>query len=216
MVVGVTHVSSIFACEEEVACDKCAKKSEFSWNPDSVYVTKRLRRFYSLEEEIFASYSAQDFNSTVRLASEYLKLAGIYRCNWNYGNAIHEANRILGLMSLDAGNIDAAAGFLEKAGMSAGSPQLDTFGPEFDLANKMLRAGKGEEVVNYLKGIKKFWEGNEDRIDKWVTKIQKGGNPYLKRFFFEFSLGQIGIFAALIIGLNLLGWLKSRQRKQLG
>ena len=213
MAVCVAYFSPLIACEEEVTCDKCVKDSEFSWNPDNAYLTSRLRRFYSLEEKVFATYSAHDYESAKRLASEYLQLADIYRCNWNYGNAIHETNRVFGLMSLDIGDIDAAAVFLEKAGMSPGSPQLDTFGPEFDLANKMLSAGKNEEVVNYLKGIRKFWEGNEGKIDKWVRKIEQGGKPYLKRFIFEFSPGQIAILVVLIVGLNLLAWQKSRRRK---
>jgi hypothetical protein len=167
-----------------------------------------------LEEKIITSYSARKYDVAERQIKEYLELASVYRCNWNYGNAIHEANRILGLMSLDAGHIDDAAGFLEKAGMSPGSPQLNSFGPEFDLANKLLRSGKSKEVVNYLKGIRKFWEGNEEQIDKWVTKIEKGGKPYLKRFFFEFSPGQIAVFVILIVGLNLLGWRRSRQLKR--
>ena len=110
-------------------------------------------------------------------------MAEIYRCNWNYGNAIHEANRILGLISLDEMDIEAAASFLIEAGKSPGSPQLDTFGPELDLANELLKAGRSEAVIAYLNGIRQFWEGNEKRVDKWLLKIEKGEKPHLKRFF---------------------------------
>ncbi len=216
LILGLTYLPLLLGCEEAFTCDKCAKNSEFSWNPSSSFVTARLRSFYSLGDKINTSYSARKYEVAERQINEYLELASVYRCNWNYGNAIHESNRILGLMSLDAGHMDDAAGFLEKAGMSPGSPQLDTFGPEFDFANKLLRAGKSKEVVGYLKGVRRFWEGNEERIDKWITKIENGGKPYLKRFYFEFSSGRIAIFVILIIGLSLLGWRRSRQLKHRG
>ena len=53
-------------------------------------------------------------------AKEFLELAAVYRCNWNYGNAIHDANRYLGLASLRAGKVDEAAKFLVLAGKSTG------------------------------------------------------------------------------------------------
>jgi len=59
----------------------------------------------------------------LELGAEYLELANTYRCNWNYGNAVHDANRYLGLISLKKGDTDAAVVYLREAGKSTGSPQ---------------------------------------------------------------------------------------------
>jgi len=174
--------SSLFACDENVACDKCAKESEFSWNPNNQFVTARLSRFYSLDDKITEAYKANDFAKVTELAKESLELAAVYRCNWNFGNAIHDSNRMLGLVSLKGGDIDAAVDYLLKAGKSTGSPQLDSFGPELDLANELLQLGKVDAVTSYLKDIKSFWEMNNGQVDAWLVEIEKGGKPQLDRF----------------------------------
>lgn len=172
----------LLACDETVACDKCAKESEFSWNPSNQFVTPRLSRFYSLEDRIAEAYRANDFSKVKELAKENLGLATVYRCNWNFGNAIHDTNRVLGLVSLKNGDIDAASNYLLKAGKSSGSPQLNTFGPELDLANELLQLGKAEAVKSYLKDIKIFWKMNNGQVDAWLAEIEKGGKPHLDRF----------------------------------
>jgi hypothetical protein len=171
-----------FACDNDVPCDKCAKESEFSWNPSNQFVSARLSRFYRIDDEIAAAYKANNFDKVKELGKENLELASVYRCNWNYGNAIHDTNRILGLVSLKSGEIDEAASYLIKAGKSTGSPQLNTFGPNLDLANELLKRGKVDAVKTYLIGIKSFWEMNNGQIDSWLAQIEKGDKPVLDRF----------------------------------
>jgi len=190
IVMGVTYLSGLSACEESPPCDKCAKESEYSWNPNSSYVTPRLNRFYSLEEEITAVYSANDYKRAKELLAEYLELADIYKCNWNYGNVIHDANRILGLISLNSGNIEDAANYLLESGKSTGSPQLDSFGPELDLANELLKHGRHEDVKTYLNDISSFWEMNDGSIDRWIREIDRGERPELNRLSADFGFWQ--------------------------
>ena len=128
------------------------------------------------------AYKANDVGKVKELAKENLELAAVYRCNWNFGNAIHDTNRVLGLISLKGGDVDAAADYLLKAGKSTGSPQLNTFGPELDLADGLLQRGKIDAVTAYLKDIKSFWEMNNGQVDAWLTEIEKGGKPQLDRF----------------------------------
>lgn len=186
----LTHLALIFAvlipgsslaCEETFECDKCASGSEFSWNPDNRFVTPRLHRFYALEDLIDAAYQSKDHGRAQELVHEYLQLAAIYRCNWNYGNAIHNANQILGLISLQKGDIEAAAQFLLLAGKSTGSPQLNTFGPRLVLANALLMRGKVAEVKAYLQDIRSFWESGRSKVDAWLAAIDKGDKPDLDR-----------------------------------
>lgn len=182
LAISLFSPASLFACDENVACDKCAKESEFSWNPSDQFVTAQLSRFYSLDDKISEAYKANDFGKVKELAKENLELAAVYRCNWNFGNAIHDTNRVLGLVSLKGGDVDVASDYLLRAGKSSGSPQLDTFGPELDLANELLQLGKVDAVKSYLKEIKLFWDMDNGQVDTWLAEIEKGGRPQLDRF----------------------------------
>ena len=182
LAIALIASTSLYACDENIPCDKCAKEPEFSWNPSNQFVTARLNRFYSLDDQMTTAYKGDDFDKVKELAKEILGLAAVYRCNWNYGNAIHNTNRILGLVSLRNGDVNSAAEYLLKAGKSTGSPQLNTFGPELDLANELLQRGKVDAVTAYLKDIKSFWEMNNGQIDAWLAEIEKGGKPQLDRF----------------------------------
>ena len=171
-----------------------------SWNPENKFVTDRLKRFYALDDQIKSAYAANDFASTGKLATEYLELANIYRCNWNYGNAVHDANRYLGLISLKNGDTDAAIVYLREAGKSTGSPQLDTFGPELDLANELLKRGRTEAVQGYLKDIKKFWKMDNGQVAGWLAAMDAGEKPELDRF----AAQQSGTYPMLILWLPVV------------
>jgi hypothetical protein len=190
----------LVACDATTPCDKCAKDSEMSWNPENKFVTDRLKRFYALDDHIKAAYAANDVAGTGKLATEYLELANTYRCNWNYGNALHDANRYLGLISLKKGDTDAAVVYLREAGKSTGSPQLDTFGPELDLANELLKQGRTEAVQGYLKDIKKFWKTDNGQVAGWLAAMDAGEKPELDRFATQRS----GIYRILILWLPVV------------
>lgn len=193
--VALVGHAPLFACDATLSCDKCASESEMSWNPDNRLVTDRLKRFYSLDDLVGKAYSAGEFAAVEKLATEYLQLAATYRCNWNYGNAIHDANRYLGLVRLKNGNTAEAAQYLLKAGKSTGSPQLDTFGPELDLANELLKQGNVEPVKEYLRDIKRFWRLDQGQVETWLASLEKGERPELSRFAaMQPSAAQIALF----------------------
>jgi hypothetical protein len=160
----------------------CGKDPESSWNPDERLIGEKLKRFYSLEAFVKQAYDAGDLAAVAILANEYLDLAQAYRCNWNYGNAIHDGNRYLGLISLKNGDAEAAVKYLLLAGKSTGSPQLNTFGPELDLADALLKQGRTDAVKLYLADIKRFWEMDNGKVRLWLDGIDKGEKPELNRF----------------------------------
>ena len=182
MVVLLVAYGPVLACDANEPCDKCAKQPELSWNPDDRLATDQLKRFYSLKQLIEAAYKANDMVAATNLAKEYLELARTYRCNWNYGNAIHDANNFLGLISLRNGETEAAVDYLLKAGKSTGSPQLNTFGPDLALANELLKQGQVAAVKTYLTDIKTFWEMDSGQVANWLTRIENGDKPELDRF----------------------------------
>ena len=85
--------------------------------------------------------------------------------DWNHGNVIHDANALLGRAALRDGDKPAAAAFLLLAGATPGSPQLNSFGPNFTLAREVMEAGDAKAVLAYLDRVEKFW----------VTALQKTG-----------------------------------------
>lgn len=181
LVISAVATFSVSACDATGSCDKCAKDSEFSWNPENKYVTTQLSRFYALDHEIELAYKAGDAAKTKALANENLDLAKVYRCNWNYGNAIHDSNRFLGLLSLKSGELDNAADYLLRSGKTTGSPQLNSFGPTLDLANELLKQGKREAVTAYLGDIQSFWKMNGGLVEEWLAEIKNGETPELGR-----------------------------------
>lgn len=167
-------------CAKNLECGKCDRKSEFAWNPDASFISNELSYFYQLPEIIESHYQNGNLNAVDKYANDYLDLAAAYRCNWNYGNAIHEANRYLGLISLKKKDTDRAAMYLVRASHTPGSMQLGAFGPELDLANLLLKKGKNAEVIEYLNRMNLIWD-NDQQVNKWISKIETGKKPYLQR-----------------------------------
>ena len=67
--------------------------------------------------------------------------------NWNYGNVIYEMHSLLGRIALGEGDMAAARRHLAESGQTPGSPQLDSFGPDFVLAGELLRKGERDAVL---------------------------------------------------------------------
>jgi hypothetical protein len=105
------------------------------------------------------------------VAKMYLDDAKMFRCNWNYGNAIHDANTVLGLMSLRVGKVPEAIGYLHAAGKSPGSPQLNSFGPSMHLAKALATKGEFDAVAKYLDDIRYFWKMEDGAIDRWKADL---------------------------------------------
>ena len=96
---------------------------------------------------------------------------------WNYGNYLHHGNIVLGMIALSQDNIDEAASYLEIAGSTPGSPQLDSFGPDFVLARKLLENGEKESVLRYLDLCTRFWESGQDQLKEWKVLVKAGMIP---------------------------------------
>ena len=56
--------------------------------------------FYDLAGQTSSAYSRGDAATAKQFAQEYLSAAPRFPCDWNYGNAVHNANAVLGLIAL--------------------------------------------------------------------------------------------------------------------
>lgn len=138
-------------------------------------------RFSLLPRAAKTAFKANDYISAKQYASELLNLAQNNQRNWNYGNAIHDGNMILGRLAVRDGNIKLAIYYLLKSGETPGSPQLKTYGPSMSLAKDLTDIGETKTVIQYFELCKKFWKKNDGRLDSWSASIRGGGKPYYGR-----------------------------------
>lgn len=138
-----------------------------------------LTRFHTLGGLIFEQYRSRNFLKVFQLVDEYLKLANKYKDDWNYGNAIHQSYTYLGLLSIDQNKISRAKEYLIKAGSTPGSPQLNNFGPNMLLAEKLLRLNQVDVVLEYIDICKSFWcfFFRITKTIKWKWLIKNGKVP---------------------------------------
>ena len=144
-------------------------------------------RFHQLQALMKQAFQEEEFQQAKTLALEYLDLANSFKTNWNFGNAIHQANIILGRIALRSGKIEVAKTYLLNAGRTSGSPQLNSFGPNMTLAYELLEKGEDKIVLEYIDLCKIFWAKifwvrilNWNKVRNWKKVIQKGGIPDFK------------------------------------
>lgn len=101
--------------------------------------------------------------------------------DWYTGNAIHDGNTVLGRLALREGDENKAIAHLKQASKIPGSPQLNSFGPNMILAQELMQLGHRKAVVSYLKGCKRFWDGESTRLDACIQALERGETPKLPR-----------------------------------
>ena len=134
-------------------------------------------RFYALADAAKASFELGRLDAADAFAKEVVAMAPRFRRDWNYGNAIHDGNMVLGRIEVRRGSIAEAKRYLSLAGTTPGSPQLDSFGPHMSLARDLLEKGEREAVIDYLEACRAFWELHENRLDAWRADIQANRSP---------------------------------------
>jgi len=134
-------------------------------------------RFYLLRSVAKGSISFGRDEDARKYATELLSLAPRFQKDWNYGNAIHDGNLVLGRIAVREGNMDEAKRYLHLAGESPGSPQMDSFGPDMSLAKELLEKGERQSVLEYFEACRKFWKMSNGRLDGWAHDVQAGNMP---------------------------------------
>ncbi|MGB0580939.1 MAG: hypothetical protein ACPGVU_14655 [Limisphaerales bacterium] len=113
------------------------------------------------------------------------------RESWDYGNIIHKANQILGRVALREGKLAAAKAYLLKAGATPGSPQLNTHGPQFLLAEELMAKGEKETVLKYLDLVAAFWANPDERTSANSKRVARLHSDLLEAWKKQVSAGKI-------------------------
>ena len=146
--------------------------------------TKKLAKANTEEEKFYAlNYAAkQSFvlgktEDARKYAQDLMTLLPKFQGNWNYGNAVQDANLVLGRIALKERRIDEAKQHLLEAGKSPGSPQMNSFGPNMSLAKDLLEKGERDVVVEYFELCRKFWKMDRGRLNDWSQQVKAGKIP---------------------------------------
>jgi hypothetical protein len=134
-------------------------------------------RFYALNHAAKNAWQKGETEKARALATEMEGLLPKYKNDWNYGNAVQDANQVLGLIALGAGDVAEAKRRLLASADSKGSPQMNSFGPNLQLAKALLKRGEKDVVLEYFKRCATFWKMGEARLAEWTASVKKKENP---------------------------------------
>jgi hypothetical protein len=124
-----------------------------------------------------AALKAGDLVKAQTYADQLLSMAPQNPKSWNYGNAIHDGNMVLGAVALQQGNTPAAETYLLAAGRTPGSPNLNSFGPNMTLAQALLQKNQRDVVLQYFALCREFWKLGGAKLDNWTATVKGGGMP---------------------------------------
>ena len=116
-----------------------------------------------------------------KCANILLNISKDYSECWNYGDAIHDGNMILGMVALKEKNISDAKMYLLRSAKTLPSPQLKIIGPSLMLADALIEQNEFDTVIEYFIMIKDMWEKDDGQLDSWISTLEKGAHPYLKQ-----------------------------------
>jgi hypothetical protein len=134
-------------------------------------------RYYDLDMVGYAAIDASELNKAEMYAKELLDTAKRRGHDWNYGNAIHHGNLILGRVALRRRQLEIAKQYLLEAGRTPGSPQLNSYGPNMTLAKELLDKGEKAVVLEYFELCKIFWVRGRGCLDHWSQTVQENRMP---------------------------------------
>lgn len=97
---------------------------------------------------------------------------------WDLGDAIHQANSILGEVALSRGDTKNAGDYLiASAKVTKASPALASYGPDLALMRDLLALKRTQPVLEFLDECTSFWKTSGMEPTRWKATIQSGKEP---------------------------------------
>jgi tetratricopeptide (TPR) repeat protein len=87
----------------------------------------------------------------------------------------HWGHTVLGHVSLQKGDLQAALSHLRESGEVAGDCRLSSYGPSLTLAKEICVLGEWASVAGYLKACETFWD--DERLPIWVSMVESHKMP---------------------------------------
>jgi hypothetical protein len=139
-----------------------------------------LNQFYKLRHLPWAAFNAGDLSKAQQYARSLLAAADRNKSDLFYGDAIFEADTILGRVALRNGDVTAANHLLVASVGTGTYAWLSASGPDMGLAQELLARGERDTVTRFLSICKTFWKNDKGNLDVWSAAIQGGATPVLR------------------------------------
>ena len=177
--------------EEDVVSPAAQERRMKIAGGDLSVATNELERFYALGRAARNVLREGKVKEAEALATELAGLAPKYQQNWNYGNAIADANQVLGQIALAKGDVEEAKKRLLASADSKGSPQLNSFGPNFSLARALAEKGERETVITFLDSVARFWANPEERTQPSSKRLASENLKQLESWKEQLRAGKV-------------------------
>jgi len=141
---------------------------------DEMAEISKIKRFFALPDLAKSAFEAGHFEEAHKYSTEMLELVACSSRSEHIfptGNAVHHGNLVLGWLALRSGDVEEAKARLLAAGQTAGSLQLDSFGPNMMLAKELLEHGERDVVFEYFQLCARFWKRHQERLNEWTSQI---------------------------------------------
>lgn len=158
---------------------------------DLSVATNEVERFYALGSAARNGLRDGKVKEAEALATELARLAPKYKQDWNYGNAVADANQVLGQIALSKGDVSEAKKYLLASAESKGSPQLNSFGPSFILARELAAKGERETVIAFLDSVARFWANPDERTEPNSKSIASENRKQLESWKEQLRTGKV-------------------------
>ena len=158
---------------------------------DLSVATNEMERFYALGSAARNVLREGKVDEAEALATELASLAPKYKQDWNHGNAIADANQVLGQIALSKGDVGEAKKHLLASADSKGSPQLNSFGPSFVLARELAEKGERETVIAFLDSVARFWANPDERTEPNSKRLASDNLKQLESWKEQLRAGKV-------------------------
>lgn len=187
-------VMFLFACESSAGFYSEDVFNNYFKGAVSDRGDSRCSKFYKLHDNatkqqklitftyvMFCKYKEGEYEAAKVIAQTALFEIKAVPANWNTGNVLHKSYTMLGLVSIEDGEVTKSKQYLMESCNVPITPQLKTYGPNMILADILYDKGEVKAVKDYLNACKLVWKKGINEIDSWLSAIDGGGKPYFTR-----------------------------------
>jgi len=139
--------------------------------------TPPAKRFYYLGSVAKKSFELGKTSEARNYATELMALMAQRPNPEEYGDAVQDANLVLGRIAVREGKIAEAKKYLAASGRSHGSPVMNSFGPNMSLALDLLEKGERDAVLEHFIRCRRFWSKDFSKLDQWMQEVLAGKTP---------------------------------------